>query len=158
MDSYIEILKIIFKNDNNEEFDDIKNILIKIFDIYYLDRDIQKYNIDNIFKKYNMNMYNLFKRKYTLTKSKKLIFKKHRYDKREYIIFLLKKNNFVLNENETYKSIVDEVLKNDINCYTKFIKDYCHNRILNEKSEFKICSSLFKKMIIIVIFIKIKNL
>ena len=35
-------------------------------------------------------MYNLFK-KYVLTKSKKLIFKKHKYDKREYIIFLLKK-------------------------------------------------------------------
>ena len=34
MDSYIEILKIIFKNDNNEEFDDIiKNVLIEIFDI-----------------------------------------------------------------------------------------------------------------------------
>ena len=34
--------------------DIIKNILIKIFDIYYSDRDIQKYNIDNVFKKYNM--------------------------------------------------------------------------------------------------------
>ena len=132
MDTYIEILKIIFKNDNNEEFDDIiKDILIKLFDIYYLDRDIQKYNIDNIFKKYNMNMYNLLKRKYILTKSKKLIFKKHIYDKREYIIFLLKKNNFILNENETYKSIVDKILKNDIYCYAKFIKDYCHDRILN---------------------------
>ena len=76
MDTYIDILKNILKNDNNEEFDDIiKNVLIKIFDIYYLDRDIQKYNIDNIFKKYNMNMYNLLKRKYILTKSKKLIFK-----------------------------------------------------------------------------------
>ena len=72
MDTYIDILKNILKNDNNEEFDDIiKNVLIKIFDIYYLERDIQKYNIDNIFKKYNMNMYNLLKRKYILTKSKK---------------------------------------------------------------------------------------
>ena len=44
-------------------------------------------------------------------------------------MFLLKKNNFILNENETYKLIVDEILKNDINCYTKFIKNYCHNRI-----------------------------
>ena len=88
MDTYIDILKIILKNDNNEEFDDIiKNVLIKIFDIYYLERDIHKYNIDNVFKKYNMNMYNLLKRKYILTKSKKLIFKKHTYDKREYIIF-----------------------------------------------------------------------
>ena len=72
MDTYIEILKIILKNDNNEEFDDIiKNLLFKIFDIYYLDRDIQKYDIDNVFKKYNINMYNLLKRKYILTKSKK---------------------------------------------------------------------------------------
>ena len=94
MDSYIEILKIILKNDNNEECDDIiKNVLIKIFDIYYLDRDKQKYNIDNVFKKYNINMCNLLKRKHILTKSKKLIFKKHKYDKREYIMFLLKKNN-----------------------------------------------------------------
>ena len=76
MDTYIEILKIILKNDNDEEFDDIiKNILIEIFDIYYLDRDIQKYNIDNIFKKYNMDMYNSLKRKYKLTKCKKLILK-----------------------------------------------------------------------------------
>ena len=132
MDTYIEILKIILKNFDGQCDDIIKNILIKIFDIYYLDRDIQKYNIDNVFKKYNMNMYNLLERKYILTKSKKLIFKKHKYDKREYIIFLLKKNNFVLNENETYKSIVDEILKNDIKCYTKFIKNYC-NIHQNEK-------------------------
>ena len=106
MDTYINILKNIIKNDNNEEFDDIiQNVLIKIFDIYYLERDIQKYNIDSVFKEYNMNMYNLLKRKYILTKSKKLIFKKHKYDKREYIIFLLKKNNIDLNEDEAYKSI-----------------------------------------------------
>ena len=42
MDSYIEILKIILKNFNGQCDDIIKNILIKIFDIYYLDRDIQK--------------------------------------------------------------------------------------------------------------------
>ena len=70
MNTYIEILKIILKNDNNEEFDDIiKNVLIKIFDIYYLDRNIYKYNIDNVFEKYNINMYKLLKRKYILTKS-----------------------------------------------------------------------------------------
>ena len=47
----------------------IKNILIKIFDTYFLERDIQKYNIDNVFKKYNMNMYNLLEKKYSLTES-----------------------------------------------------------------------------------------
>ena len=87
MDTYIELLK----NISNEEFEDmIKNILIKIFDIYFLERDIQKYNIDNMFKKYDINMYNLLKQ-YSLTKSNKLIFKKHKYDKKEYIIFLFKK-------------------------------------------------------------------
>ena len=101
MDSYIEILKFILKNDNNEEFDDIiKNVLIKIFDDYYSNRDKMKYNIDNVFKKYNINMYNLLKMKYVLTTSERLLFKKHIYDKREYMIFLLKKNNFVLNKDE----------------------------------------------------------
>ena len=153
MDSYIEILKNILKNNIDGFYDDIiKNLLFKIFDDYYSNRDKMKYNIDNIFKKYNINMYNLLKMKHILTTSDKLIFKRHKYDKREYIIFLLKKNNFILNKNETYKSIIDEILKNDVDCYTKFIKDYCHNRILNEKPELKKL-----KMIIIVIFVKMKN-
>ena len=53
MDSYIDILKIILKNFNNDntQFDDvIKSVLIKIFDIYYLERNIQEYNIDNVLK------------------------------------------------------------------------------------------------------------
>ena len=98
MDSYIEILKITLKDFNNDKTqcdDVIKSVLIKIFDIYYLERNIQEYNIDNVSKKYNINMYNLLKRKHILTKSKKLIFKKHKYDKREYIMFLLKNNNIV---------------------------------------------------------------
>ena len=91
--NYMDVLRHILKNFDDNEFNDIiKNILIKIFDIYYLERDIQQYNIDNVFKKYNMNMYNLLSRKYSLTKSKKkLTFMKHKYDKKEYIINLLKK-------------------------------------------------------------------
>ena len=152
MDSYTEILKIILKNFNNDntQCDDvIKSILIKIFDIYYLERNIQEYNIDNVFKKYNINMYNLLKRKHILTKSKKLIFKKHKYDKREYIMFLLKKNNIVLNEDESYKSIADEILKNNINWYTKYINDYCRDGLLNKKPQSKICfhPPCYKKVI-----------
>ena len=79
-------------------------------------------------------MYNLLSRKYVLKNSKKLIFKKHKYDKREYIMFLLKKNNIVLNEDESYKTIADEILKNDINCYTKYINNYCRDRVLNKKT------------------------
>ena len=138
MKDYIEIFKIMLKNNTNEYDDIIKNLLFKTFDDYYSNRDKMKYNIDNVFKKYNINMYNLLKMKYILTKSEKLLFKKHIHDKREYIIFLFKKN-FILNKDETYKSITDEILKNGIDCYTKFIKDYCCNRILNEKPESKIC-------------------
>ena len=134
MEKYIEILKSILKkfNDDDDFILIIKTILIKIFDLYYLERNLQLYNIDNLFKKYNINMYNLLKQKYILTESKKLIFKKHVYDKREYIIKLLKNNNIVLNENETYKSIVDEILKNDIKCYTKYVNKYCNDRLLNK--------------------------
>ena len=93
MDSYIDVLKNLLKNSSDDsQFEDIiKNILIKMLDIYYLERDIQSYNIDSVFKKYSMNMYNLLSSKYSLTKSKRLIFIKHRYDKKEYIMNLLKK-------------------------------------------------------------------
>ena len=124
----------ILKNFDDSEFDHIiKNILIKIFDIYYLERDIQPYNTDNVFKKYNMNMYNLLSRKYVMTKSKKLIFIKHKYDKKEYILNLLKINKIILEDNESYKSISDEILKSDSDCYKKYINDFCSNRLLNKK-------------------------
>ena len=102
MKDYIEILKIMLKNDTNEYDDIIKNLLFKIFDDYYSNRDKMKYNLDNVFKKYNINMYNLLKMKYILTNSEKLLFKKHTYNKREYIILLLKKNNFVLKKDEIF--------------------------------------------------------
>ena len=45
-------------------------------------------------------MNNLLSKKYVLTKSKKLIFIKHKHDKKEYIINLLKKKqNFILKDN-----------------------------------------------------------
>ena len=137
-ENYINVFRNVLKNSNSDQFDDIiKNILIRIFDVYYLERDIQPYNIDNIFKKCNMNMYNLLSRKYLLTKSKKLISIKHKYDKKEYIINLLKKNkNFILEDNETYKSIADEILKNyNIDCYTKYTNEFCINRLLNKKKK-----------------------
>ena len=92
------------------------------------------YNIDNVFKKYNMNMYNLLSRKYILTKSNKLIFIRHKYDKKEYIIKLLKKNkNYILKDNESYKTVADEILKHDIEYYTKYINDFSCKRALGCK-------------------------
>ena len=139
--NYIDVLRNVLKNFDDNEFDHIiKNILIRIFNIHYLERDIQLYNIDNVFKEYNMNMYNLLSRKYIMTKSKKLIFMKHKYDKKEYIINILKKNkSLILEDNESYKDIADEILKSDIDCYTKYINDFCSNRLLNKKKKPVIC-------------------
>ena len=139
--NYIHVLRSILKNFDDNQFDDIiKNILIKIFDIYYLEKHIQQYNIDNVFKQYNMNMYNLLCRKYVMTKSKRLMFIKHKYDKKEYIVNLLKKNkNFILKDNETYKSIADKIIKCDIDCYTKYVNDFRRDRLLNKEREVSIC-------------------
>ena len=79
-----------------------------------------------------MNIYNLLSRKYVLTRSKKRMFIKHKYDKREYNINLLKKNkNFDLNDGESYKSIANEILECDINCYTKYINEFCSKKALS---------------------------
>ena len=133
--NYVDVLRNILKNfSDSDEFDDIKYILIKIFDIYYLERDIQPYNIDNVFKKYNINMYNLLCKKYELTKSKRLIFLKHKYDKKDYIANLLRKNKiFILRNNETYKNVVEYMLKQDVNCYTKYINQFCIDRALESQ-------------------------
>ena len=134
MEKYIEILKNIIKNFNDDEdfILIIKTILIKIFDMYYLERNNQIYNLDNLFKKYNINMYNLLKQKYILTQSKKLIFKKHKYVKKEYVIKLLKKNNIVLNEGETYSNIANEILKKENIKLVSYIYNFVKNRTENE--------------------------
>ena len=65
MNGYIEILKNIQRNNIYGFYDDtIKNILFKVFDDYYLNRNKMKYNIDNLFKKYDINMYNLLEKIY----------------------------------------------------------------------------------------------
>ena len=133
MEKYVEILKNILKNFNDDEdfILIIKTILIKIFDNYYKDRNEFNHNIDNLFKKYNINMYNLLKQKYILTESKKLIFKKHRYNKKEYIVKLLKKNNLVLNEDETYSNIANEILKKENIKLVSYIYNFVKNRTEN---------------------------
>ena len=76
----------------DNEFDDIIiRILPKIFDDYYMNRFEKIYNIDNLFKKYDINRYDLLNKKYNLTKiNDKLIFRFRKYNTLEYIIKLLK--------------------------------------------------------------------
>ena len=76
MDRYIDILKNIVKNFDNNEFDDvIKKILSKIFDHYYLNRNNKYiYCIDNLYKKYDSSKYYFINKKHKLGKNNKLIY------------------------------------------------------------------------------------
>ena len=50
--NYIDLLRNILKNFDNNEFDSIiKKILSKIFDEYYINRNDKIYCIDNLYKK-----------------------------------------------------------------------------------------------------------
>ena len=86
MNSYIDLLRNIVKNFDNNEFDDIiKKILSKIFDHYYLNRnDKYIYCIDNLYKKYDISKYNFIKKKYKLGKKSNLIYRFNRYKKKLY--------------------------------------------------------------------------
>ena len=96
--NYIDLLRNILKNFSNNEFDDvIKQILDKIFNNYYLNRQKYIYCIDNLYKKYDISRYNFMKKKYTLGKNQNLIYRFNRYNKKSYIIKLLK--NYNLDEN-----------------------------------------------------------
>ena len=77
----------------DKEFDDvIIRILPKIFDDYYMNRFEKNYNIDSLFKKYDLHRYQLLKKKYNVTQNDKLIFRFRKYNALEYIIKLLKQN------------------------------------------------------------------
>ena len=137
--NYIDLLKNILKNFNNNEFDDvIKNILVKIFDEYYMNRNDKIYCLDNLFKKYDISRYNFIKKKYGIVRNCNLIFRFNRYSKKSYVIKLLKNNPYVsLENNESYKSIVNNILKvNNIKNYRKYIRDiYLDKFLLNLEKE-----------------------
>ena len=124
--NYINLLRNILMNFDKEFDDVIIRILPKIFDEYYMNRFEKVYNIDNLFKKYDKNRYDLLNKKYYLTKiNDKLIYRFRKYNKKEYIIKLLKQNIHVfLEQGETYKSVAQEMLKiPNIQCYAKFINE-----------------------------------
>ena len=117
MDKYIDLLRNIVKNFNNEFDNVIKRILNKIFNNYYVNREKYIYCIDNLYKKYDISKYNFIKKKYGISKKEDLIFRFNRYNKRYYIIKLLK--NYNLDEN-----ISDNILQNKhIKNYKKHIKN-----------------------------------
>ena len=97
-------------------------------------RNDKIYCIDNLYKKYDSSRYNFIKKKYGIVKNQKSIFRFNRYTKRSYIIKLLKDDFYViLDEDETYKSVADDILKNGtINNYKEYIRNmYLEKFLLN---------------------------
>ena len=83
MKKYIDLLRNIVKNFNNNKFDDvIKRILNKIFNNYYIKREKYIYCIDNLYKKYDVSKYNFINKKYKLGKKSDLIYRFNRYNKK----------------------------------------------------------------------------
>ena len=57
--NYIDLLRNILKNFDNNEFDlTVKSILSEIFVEYYMNRNDKIYCIDNLYKKYDLSKYN----------------------------------------------------------------------------------------------------
>ena len=124
--NYIDLLRNILKNFDNNEFDSMINkILSKIFDEYYMDRNNKIYCIDNLYKKYYIGRYNRIKKKYGVVRNCNLIFRFNIYSKKSYIIRLLKDDfHVILDEGEAYKSIADDILEyNNIKNYKRYIRN-----------------------------------
>ena len=68
MEKYINLLRYLVKNFDNEYDDVIKNILTKIFNNYYVNRSKYIYNIDNLYKKYDDTKYEILKNKFGINK------------------------------------------------------------------------------------------
>ena len=90
--NYVHLLRNILKNFDNDKFNYvIKNILSTVFDEYHMNRNVEIYCIDNLYKKYDISRYNFIKKKYGVVKNKNLIFRFNKYSKKYYIIKLLKR-------------------------------------------------------------------
>ena len=146
--NYIDLLRNILKNFENNEFDDaIKKILSTLFDDYYMNRNNYIWCIDNLYRKYDISRYNFLKKKCGIVKNENLIFRFNRYSKKSYIIKLLKDNfHVILEENQTYESVANDILTYNIKNYKKYIDDmyiekyfsYLNNKKEDVKEDFEI--------------------
>ena len=61
--NYIDLLRNILKNFDNNEFDLIvKYVLSKIFNEYYMNRNDKIYCLDNLYKKCDLSKYNFIRK------------------------------------------------------------------------------------------------
>ena len=136
--NYINLIKSVLNNftDLNYIQEFMEKILPLIFDEYLQNRDNKIYNIYNLFRIYYKDKYELLKNKYDVTVNDKFIFRFRKYDKKEYIVNLLKKKNIALEDFKNYKELAEDILKYpNISCYSKFIDekylDIYHNICIN---------------------------
>ena len=92
-EKYIKLIRNIFNNV-------ISKILPLIFNEYYENIDNKIYNIDNLFKYFDKENYQLLKEKYEVTDNDKLIFRFRRYHRLDYIINLLKEKGIILKDGD----------------------------------------------------------
>ena len=95
-----------------------------------MNRDNYVWCINNLYKKFYVSKYNKLKKKYGSMKKDDLIFRFNRYNKKAYIIKLLKDNfRVILDKNETYDSISDTMLQTTgIKNYKRYIDNMFTNR------------------------------
>ena len=116
-EKYIKLIRNIFNNV-------ISKILPLIFNEYYENRDNKIYNIDNLFKYFDKENYQLLEEKYEVTDNDKLIFRFRRYHRLDYIINLLKEKGIILKDGETYKLIAQKILETpNIKNYSKYVDE-----------------------------------
>ena len=80
-DCYVDIIKSILKYSKNEKYNTIIPIFLnKMYHEYYINRNLKKYNLDNLYKKYLTLLYITLDQKYVITDKDNLIFKNNIFE------------------------------------------------------------------------------
>ena len=75
-DYYVNIIKFILNYSKNEKYNTIIPIFLnKIYYEYYINRNLKKYNLDNLYKKYLTLLYITLDQKYIIANKDDLISK-----------------------------------------------------------------------------------
>ena len=80
-DCHVNIIKSILKYSKNGKYNTIIPIFLnKMYHEYYINRNLKKYNLDNLYKKYLPLLYITLDQKYVLSDKDNLIFKNNVFE------------------------------------------------------------------------------
>ena len=80
-DCYVNNIKSILKYSENKKYNTIIPILLnKMYHEYYINRNLKKYNLDNLYKKYLPLLHIKLDQKYVITDKDNLIFKNNIFE------------------------------------------------------------------------------